>query len=237
MRKRAGAPCLPPAATGTADRCQHVTASGRQCGAILDAHGRHAQNCAIGGGTIRRHNRVVRALAAQMVEITGGDVALEVHVPAWDRPGGGDPTQAVLDIELTNHGMTGEATLYIDVAVTSPTSEDPRRAAAAARRDGYAADSMEHSKWRRYAPSVLPAVLETGGRLGASLRQWLRRAAAHRAGEAPTDTVATAYRAIAATLQREIAFQVLTAAGLRRLPRRAASAAQGNTWRGGAVGA
>ena len=88
---------------------------------------------------------------------------------------------------------------------------------AAARRDGYASETAEQAKRCRYAPTVLPAVLETGGRLGTTLRQWLRRTVQlHRDDEERTQLVTAIYRLLGTTLQREVSSQVLSAAGLRR---------------------
>ena len=77
MRLRALAP--PSADLGP---CQHKsTEMGERCLKPLDCRGHHARTCRIGGGVVRRHDRIRDWLASWIMEITGRTALTEQFVP------------------------------------------------------------------------------------------------------------------------------------------------------------
>ena len=149
------------------DRCKHRRPDGRLCGAFLDARGKHARMCGIGGAVDARHNSLRDWGATAWTLCTGTPAKKEQHVPQWDRqnPRTGEVEEAVLDI-ATADLRTG-APLYVDVVVKTAYSTDPARLRARARKNGVAAAEAATGKRRRYpdgGTGLIPLAFEDGGR-------------------------------------------------------------------------
>jgi len=62
-------------------RCQHRRPNGSLCNAPLDARGKHAKTCAIGGGLVRRHNGLRDYGSVSWKACTGVQALTEQRVP------------------------------------------------------------------------------------------------------------------------------------------------------------
>jgi hypothetical protein len=149
--------------------CNHRRPDGRLCGAYLDARGRHARMCGIGGGYVARHNRIRDWAAATHAACTGLPASTEQRVPEWDRLDSqtGVLEAAVLDVAFSDP-RTGRRLLG-DVVVKSAFSQNAATLRGRARRDGLAAAEAAAAKRRRYplgGPSLVPLAFESGGRPG-----------------------------------------------------------------------
>ena len=171
------------------------------CNQQLDPGGRHALSCKIGGHVVRRHDRIVRWLAKWLQARTDADVLVEQVLP--------DPADNDrLDVTY----MVAGRRVWIDVAVVSVLSEDPRHTARRARTDGVAARDAEQRKRNRYRGLATPFVVEIGGRPGDSARGVIARMALDE-GSGPSADVAAAWQSLAAILQAETSEIEFLAAG------------------------
>ena len=184
----------------------------------MDDHGFHGATCQPGGGVVRRHGHVARAVGSLAARWSHCTPRYEQRVPAWDRPrvltrANEDPVErAILDVEYAD----ADGRRWIDVTVRHPVAGDTAAVYTASRRPGEAARRAEREKHHRYPGDRLTAfVVEATGRLGGEARQWLK---AH-VRELPADTqaaeLARAYRVVSCAIQRQVAQQLRQAAGLR----------------------
>ena len=172
----------------------------RRCTELLDVHGHHATTCNRGGCPVRRHNRLVRWLAAWLQD---GRVDSEVHLEqsiVQDPPGRMDVVVGY-----------GAAQVWIDIAVVSPTSTCQRTLQTRAAKDGHAARTEEQVKRRRYGTRVSPFVLESGGRPGPSARTILMTFASP--DVSTSIEVGTAWLAVSSIIQSETSLAMLKAWG------------------------
>jgi hypothetical protein len=161
--------------------CKHRRSDGRICGAPLDARGRHARMCGIGGGYVARHNRLRDWAAATHTKCTGLPAVIEQRVPEWDTVDleTGELQAAILDVAFSDP-RTGRRLLG-DVVVKEAFSVDAATLRSRARRDGKAAADAAASKRRRYplgGASLVPLPFETGGRPGEDTIGFVRRCGA-----------------------------------------------------------
>ena len=197
--------------------CVNRTAAGAVCGKLLDTEGYEATTCQSGGGVLRRHARLESSVGGLIFRWTGQKPHFEQRVPAWDRKvrnaaGAEVWERAVLDIEYTD---LDNCRRWIDVSVRSPIAGSIENVNLAARKAGEAGRRGEREKHLRYTGGSLTAfIVESGGRLGAEARQWLRR----HVEELPRDTQAgelnRAYKVVSCAVQSQIARQLRAAAGL-----------------------
>jgi hypothetical protein len=124
--------------------------------------------------------------------------------------------------ELAHHveGQIGQACMdliaqdgvqrfLVDVTVVSPYAGDASFRAACARRDGHAARRAAIHKRSKYlTEDLVPFALETGGRLGADARAFVKRLASH--ADSSTMEAQYAYKALLVTLQDGSAKQLLS---------------------------
>ena len=164
-----------------AGTCRHKykDAGGQVCGQPLDARGRHARTCKVGGAILRRHDRIRDWLAAWLGKMLGQEVATEQFVPKWDRIKRNRQGQQVVErarLDVVFQGLAGP--IYIDVAVVEAGSESGQALARRAAEDGAAAALEEDEKRRRYpGPDLVPFVVEAGGRLGGAAELLIRSVA------------------------------------------------------------
>ena len=154
--------------------CQHKHADTRQpCLKLLDGRGFHARTCKVGGGVVRRHDRIRDWLGAWMLEDSARSILTEEYVPRWDRRDEeGRLVRARLDACFSD--AQGRQ-VYVDVAVTDSVTACLQDLRARARKNGVAAASLEDRKRLRYpGPDLRPFVVEAMGRLGASANALLK---------------------------------------------------------------
>ena len=210
MRSRVGLSLGPAAGLsqqgGIAPQCQHRPRKGGPCcGALLDADGMHAAHCEVGGHVLERHDDTVRLLARKLRDDCGNIVAVEQRRPELDyRNANGDWVEARMDLVVSLQGRI----CLLDVTYADVRTSDPVRLAARLRRDGAAARAAEDRKRNRYGASVIPIVLESGGRLGEAGRRWLKKA--YRAAGAQAEWPAL-MRALSAQEQASTAAIVIAA--------------------------
>ena len=203
--RRLGAPWpgfkTPPAAVPT---CANKTSTGRVCGALCDAIGKHQECCAPGGGLMSRHDGLVRCIGLLAARNLDPKPKLEQILPELARPVAGQVEQARLDVVVQD----GTERLLVDVVVVSVLAGDASFRRACARRDGHAVRRAEISKRSRYPTAELvPFAIETGGRLGADARAFLVRCADGALD--PTKELQYLYRAVSSCLQDGVARQLL----------------------------
>ena len=160
------------------------------CNAPLDARGRHAKTCAIGGGWVRRHNNIRDFSAVSWADCSGAQARTEQRVPEWDREvvdaqGRTVMEEAVLDV-ITSDPQSGRL-MHLDVTVTTACPSNPAALRRRARRDGLGAADAAAEKRRQYnlaGPSLIPLAFEDGGRPAEETVSFIRRcgAAAERNG-------------------------------------------------------
>ena len=177
VRARLGMPLWPPAnpvrPAGTAPQCQHRPRRGGPCcGAQLDADGRHAAQCEVGGHVLDRHDDAVKLIARRLRQDTGAYVDTEQRRQELDYlDDEGKFVAARLDLVVVFCGVE----YLLDVTYADVRTTDKDRLAARLRRDGAAADGAEDRKRRRYpTQSLVPIAIESGGRLGSAGLRWLR---------------------------------------------------------------
>ena len=189
-------------------RCPNVSAVGEACGCTLDERCIHARICAWGGGVVRRHNAVVRALATVITEATGARVHLEKREAELTRIFRGQPQQGQMDIVVVDYGAKKT---YIDVTVVSPVQANEQFMAEAANKPGHAAIRAERAKRQRYPHrDLIPFAIELGGRPGPSATRYIRSLFTNHA-EHRDHTAADAWTCISTALQTAVAMQVLAA--------------------------
>ena len=201
--------------------CCNQTGAGVRCQAPLDENGYHAATCQHGGGIVRRHGGLAKAVGALAARWTHDRPLYEQRVPTWDRfrprraaEGAGPAVfeRAILDVQYED--VDGRR--WVDVTVRHPAAGDEPAVRVAARRPGEASRRAEREKHDRYPGERLTAfAVESAGRLGAEARQWL----VSHVRELPEDEqpaeLARAYCAISCAVQRRLARQLRQAAGLR----------------------
>ena len=128
--------------------------------------------CQFGGGVVRRHHAVVRALASIIHQVSLARVAIEKRSATLDRQAAnGNVQEGQMDIIVMN--LDG-CVQYIDVAIVSPVIANANLLANAGRRDGYAARRAENKKKQRYqVRNLVPFVIELGGRPGNLARKFV----------------------------------------------------------------
>ena len=147
-----------PTSASRAQGCALISRNGR-CSSPLDAAGVHVNNCKCAGHVVRRHDRLVRWLAAWLGDRVESEVLVEQLV-------GTDQSEERLDITFDVAGRR----LWIDVAVVSPLTNSLPHRARRSRIDGAAARDEETHKRSKYAGLATPFVVETMGRPGDSAR-------------------------------------------------------------------
>ena len=198
-------------ASPPATACGHRSAQSRQrCNRCLDDRGHHPLTCEVGGGVVRRHDRIRDWLAGWIEAVTTFPVLTEQFVPRWDRVvnGGEEIERARLDVVF--HNQNAQRT-YIDVSIPSAFSTCPELLRARAARDGAAAARAEDGKRLRYpGPDLVPFVVEALGRPGADAIALLR-ACAPEQPEERSQALGSAWQALSATLQTQNAELLLAA--------------------------
>ena len=198
--------------------CKHRRADGVLCGAPLDSRGKHAIKCKCQGLVDARHNDLRDWSGDSWKDCTGLRFTKEQHVPQWDTISRrtGNTIEARLDV-ATSDPSTGEA-LYFDVCVWTASCNDPNTLRTRALHDGRTAADAAADKRRRYAragPALIPLALESGGRPGEDLVNFVRRCGA--AWAATHDDDLSAYARLwyecSTTLQRGNAELILAALG------------------------
>ena len=111
----------------------------------------------------------------QWLRAMGHPTQTEQHIPALDYVNADGHHHARLDLVTTIH----QNTYYIDVSVAAIHTTDPVRRQQRATTDGAAAKDRVADKRRQYGPhpSLLPFVIETGGRVGLAADALLKAAA------------------------------------------------------------
>ena len=148
-------------------RCKNRKRDGTECGAALDKEGKHATTCPCGHALSARRN-ALRDEIANIARRTGlcADIEVLVDHPAIDPESG-----ARMDVRISKPGVQNADEL-IDVQVTSPFCVE------AAGLVGKAATITESKKHTKYRPAVVtPAILETHGRMGTTLKAFLAKIA------------------------------------------------------------
>ena len=198
--------------------CMLVNADGAVCGMPLEAQGYHSCTCQSGGGVLRRHGRVIKAVGSLVSRWRHAEPLLEQRVPSWDRPSrsqrpGRDPVErAILDIEYPED----DGRKWMDISIRHSAAGNASEVATAARRAGEAARRGEREKHARYpGERLVPFVLECGGRLGGEARQWLRAQVEQLPEDTRPSELIRAYRVLSCALQGQLARQLRKAAGLK----------------------
>ena len=196
-----------------ATHCTNKDATGRLCGAFLDAKGRHAATCACAGGRLRKHGRLSRATAGLTRRWYAVEPGLEQRIPELDRQRpDGSTEHAILDVVAPL--LSGRQ--LIDVTVRQGAAGSAAARHAASRRDGVPSRVAEREKHGRYPGNELVAfAVEGGGRLGAEARGWLRMGASGQPGDVTVAELTRAHRVISAAVQGETARALRAAAGLK----------------------
>ena len=191
--------------------CRNTTQNGRVCGVVLEPDDLHPIHCPCGGGVCLRHgqlSRMVGRIAADHLEVA---VKYEQRMPQLDKIVQGETQHARLDVcyhDPQNHQV------LMDVRIASPCAGETAKVAASARRDGETCCRQERNKIARYGESVMPFILETGGRPGKMAREWVRSVISQTTQMgAPAILASQAWAAISSTLQRYIATQLRKAEG------------------------
>ena len=102
----------------------------------------------------------------------------------------------------------------MDVRICSPCDGELPKIEAAARRDGEACARHVRIKRVRYDDTVIPFILEVGGRPCKEAREWVRKLMRDSVLEENKSVMgARAWAGISCTLQRYVAIQLLKAEG------------------------
>ena len=123
--------------------------------APLDARGKHARTCTIGGywwGWVRRHNGLRDYGAVSWKACSGSQALTEQRVPEWDRqvPHGWEGTVPEEDmLDITSDPQSG-LPLQVDVTVTIACPSDLGTLRRRARRNGTGAADAAAAKLCRY---------------------------------------------------------------------------------------
>jgi len=182
-------------------------------------------HCSIGGCTAARHNGLAREIGSLVHATLGVTPRFEQHIPHLDRTvadastGATRPLAAILDVVYDDPddmaGLYGGQVL-IDVAVVSAMAGDAARVANAGRRDGVAAQRACGVKLSRYGETVVPFVVEVGGRPSEAAKAWLRHLLPRISEDAEEAAIrgADAWRRISCVVQRYVALQLRRAEAL-----------------------
>jgi hypothetical protein len=189
-------------------KCKHhkFDTEGRHtwCGKLLADDIDHPLMCKLGGAISRIHTAIAQLIALFCREV-GWNTRLEVTVPEFIKPKPPDgltPSEkkkwreqlkapshlgthetrkwehAIMDVVATHPFLSDE--FYIDATVRHPSAVAPLRAAS---EPGAAAVAGENDKHVRYPPTrgkrVIPAAMETWGRLGPQFISLLQTLHAH----------------------------------------------------------
>ena len=134
---------------------------------LLHREGTHATTCPCGHALSARHN-ALRDEIANFARRTGLCADIEVLV---DHPDIDPENGARMDVRISKPSVQNADEL-IDVQVTSPFCVE------AAGQVGKAASIAESKKRTKYRPAVVtPAILETHGRMGPTLKAFLAKIA------------------------------------------------------------
>ena len=196
--------------------CCCTSQEGHVCNAALDDNGTHAESEQSGGGVIRRHNRLKKAVGSLVKRRTQQEPLYEQRVPSWDRirrgRRGTDIEHAILDVEYSEDG----ARRWIDVTVRQPAAAPDAATRAAAKKDGEASRRAEREKHERYpGPQLTPFAMETPGRICAEARFWLLAKVRELPPDMQRSEIDRAYRMLSCAVQSECAKQLRKAAGLK----------------------
>ena len=198
--RRLGGGLCPTSAT---QKCRHNGTRG-PCGSDIDLDGRHCRICPIGGFVVGRHDRCLRWLASWLNEgRTTGPALVEQLVPEEN---------GRMDIVFQHGGHTW----WVDLAVVSAVSSNPKACAARAQADGAAARAEEGQKRTRYHGRAYPFVIEALGRPGQQTKTFIRRFVQDCADDFNTST-AEAWCALSCILQSSNALAELTCYGNQNL--------------------
>ena len=135
------------------NRCKNKKRDGTECGAALDKEGKHATTCPCGHALSARR-KTLRDKIANIAGRTGLCADIEVLV---DHPASDPENGARMDVRISKTGAQNADEL-IDVQVTSPFC-------------------VEAAGLVGKAATITPAILETHGRIGPTLKAFLARIA------------------------------------------------------------
>ena len=162
--------------------CPQITST-TTCRQPVNTHLDHTLTCQYGPHRVRRHNRLRDTLATLIFEITGfrplTEQVLITTAPTHTRTDPLTPTDEdttpLNRSDITFH--TAGPTLHLDVMVTSATSLTALAGTTnATNTPAHAATRAELHKRNKYHPHpVTPAILETHGRMGDTLLDFLRQ--------------------------------------------------------------
>ena len=169
--------------------CPWKQANTKTCGHQWDTKADHIICCAAGGCLVRRQDELVAVIMRLLKE--WGCTHIQHEVPMTEDLGR-------MDIVFTT--PTG-ITHHLDATIWHAASQEALRAGSACK-DGVAAHLAVQSKYRKY-PSVklVPAALETGGRVSEPFLRLVRTLAPW--GKMRTTEMSMAWQLISAALQRE----------------------------------
>jgi len=214
-RRRLGLP--QPAASETelprvSATCCNVGRNGHRCGANLDAKGKHSVDCRPGGGVLKRHTGLEKAVAGLARRWYDVEPRLEQHITELDQQNAdGTTRRAVLDVVLPFIG--GQQ--LIDVTVRQGDAGTPAAVRAAAAKDGLPSTRAEQEKHARYpAPGLVAFAVKGCGRLGGEARSWLRIGAAIQPDDMQIKELTRAHRVISAVVQGQTARALRASVGL-----------------------
>jgi hypothetical protein len=159
------------------------------CGQVCDSKGHHLICCAAGGCLVRRHDELVATIQRLLKDWGCTHIMLEVPM-----------TEDLGRMDLVFTTPTG-VTMHLDATIWHAASQQALRAGSACK-DGVAAHLAVQAKYRKY-PNVklVPAALETGGRVSEPFLRLVRSLAPW--GKTRTTEMAMAWQLISAALQRE----------------------------------
>ena len=193
--------------------CCNVGRNGQVCGAILDANGKHAADCRPGGGVLKRHTGLEKAVAGLARRWFDVEPLTEQRITELDQNNpDGTIRRAVLDVVVP---FLSERQL-IDVTVRQGDAGSGAAVRAAAKKDGVPSTRAEQEKHARYPVSGLVAFAVEGcGRLGGEARSWLRIGAAVQPEDTQVRELTRAHRVISAVVHGQTSRAMRLAAGLK----------------------
>ena len=185
-------------------RCHHKTAAGNECRINCAEQPRHEERCAKGAAKVRRHDKVLHALAYQIQKYTGTKPLMEqqiLNVRTQDEEG--QEEQGRMDIIAE----TQLGTKNIDVSIVSAPYND-RCVHIASMKDGHISNNAAQRKRMKYAQvqNLVPFIIESGGRYSPDARALLSWIVTH-SEEEPSITNRRILKAISSTLQAAVSEQ------------------------------
>ena len=192
--------------------CCNVGRNGQRCGANLDASGRHSADCRPGGGVLKRHAGLEKAVAGLARRWHDVEPQLEQHLPELDQQNAdGTTRRAVMDVVVPFIG----GRQLIDVTVRQGDAGTRTAVRAAAAKDGVPSSRAEQEKHARYpVPELVAFAAEGCGRLGGEARSWLRIGASRQPADLQVRELTRAHRVISAVVQGQTARALRASAGL-----------------------